>query len=83
MVQKTKEAMKNILLRLKKAIEDNHAKSNWINIGVMITNIMGLVVNHSISSEYAEAQDMPVIYLSRIAAIIMLSLIHISEPTRH
>ena len=49
MVQKTKEAMKNILLRLKKAIEDNHAKSNWINIGVMITNIMGLVVNHSIS----------------------------------
>ncbi len=75
MVQKTKEAMKNILLRLKKAIEDNHAKSNWINIGVMITNIMGLVVNHSISSEYAEAQDMPVIYLSRIAAIIMCGIL--------
>lgn len=57
------------LSAIKKAIDNNHEKSNWVNIAVLITNVLGFATYCVISPILAEYRRENGIRIFSMAAI--------------
>lgn len=72
MAEKVKEVLKSVRSSVVKAMEHNKGKSNWTNIGVLLTNILAFEAYRSISRTLAEYQGKQAVYIFSKAAVAVM-----------
>lgn len=76
---KDQKLVKQIILDISKGIKDNHEKSSWVNVAVLITNILGFAAYCVVSPVLAEYQREKGIRIFSIFAIALITTIIIWE----
>lgn len=82
-VQKSKSVVKvrmdTLGSHFKDAIDNNHKRSSWINVTVLLTNFMALLAYHSMDAVLAEYQGTKRLYYASIIISLFLMLVLIWE----